>query len=419
MDDDKFEKKYKKDDEIELKIKLKKYIVFPGSKIEGTIELIPKKNIIFNNNEQKILFKLTQFLKYECINKDNFGKIEENSDSKEKLIIDKSTVKYFSNNVLNKNMNIEFNLILPAEEQKEFYPTFEFRKKDICLFVRHLLTIEIPDLKTSNSTGVIICKLPEKGNDDITKDTNISKEEYIKAFKIMNKGKLTYQLSIKQFSFSFDEEIPIIFNINSSDLIDLEIKTIEFVLQKKLSVKGFLDFKFFNKKEERIIMNSRKYEGDIIKKKKLKFAGKLKLNEIPEFTEKEILRYTKFDKNFIERDDQRMILNPSINTDLFSCEYKIKVNIKFDSYLKREISFGLVIDLYNMKPSFIDDYLKHIFIIKENPSFDNDLEETQNKKEDKYKTSEENKDNDFVIIDNKDFPLPLNGKDNTNGKPEK
>ena len=72
-----------------------------------------------------------------------------------------------------------------------------------------------------------------------------------------------------------------------------------------------------------------------------------------------------------------------------------------------------------MKPTFIDDYLKHIFIIKENPSFDNDLEETQNKKEEKYKTNEENKDNDFVIIDNKDYPLPLNGKDNTIGKPEK
>ena len=394
---DKFEKKYKKDDEIELKIKLKKYIVFPGSKIEGTIELIPKKDIIFKNNEQKILFKLTQFSKYECLTKDNTGKIEENSDSKEKLIIDKSTVKYFSNNVLNKNMNIEFNLILPAEEQKEFYPTFEFRKKDICLFVRHLLTIEIPDLKTSNSTGIIICKLPEKGNVDISKDTNISKEEYIKALKIMNRGKLTYQLSIKQFSFSLDEEIPIIFNINSSDLIDLEIKTIEFVLQKKLCVKGLLDFQFFNKKEERIIMDSRKYEGDV-KKKKLKFAGKLKLNEIPEFSEKEIQRYTKFDGDFIERDDQRMILNPSINTDLFSCEYKIKVNIKFDSYLKREISFGLVIDFYNMKPSFIDDYLKHIFIIKENPSFDNNLEENKNKEEDKSKTNEENKHNDFVII---------------------
>ena len=393
----KFEKKYKKDDEIELKIKLKKYIVFPGSKIEGTIELIPKKDIIFKNNEQKILFKLTQFSKYECLTKDNTGKIEENSDSKEKLIIDKSTVKYFSNNVLNKNMNIEFNLILPAEEQKEFYPTFEFRKKDICLFVRHLLTIEIPDLKTSNSTGIIICKLPEKGNVDISKDTNISKEEYIKALKIMNRGKLTYQLSIKQFSFSLDEEIPIIFNINSSDLIDLEIKTIEFVLQKKLCVKGLLDFQFFNKKEERIIMDSRKYEGDV-KKKKLKFAGKLKLNEIPEFSEKEIQRYTKFDGDFIERDDQRMILNPSINTDLFSCEYKIKVNIKFDSYLKREISFGLVIDFYNMKPSFIDDYLKHIFIIKENPSFDNNLEENKNKEEDKSKKNEENKDNDFVII---------------------
>ena len=394
---DKFEKKYKKDDEIELKIKLKKYIVFPGSKIEGTIELIPKKDIIFKNNEQKILFKLTQFSKYECLTKDNTGKIEENSDSKEKLIIDKSTVKYFSNNVLNKNMNIEFNLILPAEEQKEFYPTFEFRKKDICLFVRHLLTIEIPDLKTSNSTGIIICKLPEKGNVDISKDTNISKEEYIKALKIMNRGKLTYQLSIKQFSFSLDEEIPIIFNINSSDLIDLEIKTIEFVLQKKLCVKGLLDFQFFNKKEERIVMDSRKYEGDV-KKKKLKFAGKLKLNEIPEFSEKEIQRYTKFDGDFIERDDQRMILNPSINTDLFSCEYKIKVNIKFDSYLKREISFGLVIDFYNMKPSFIDDYLKHIFIIKENPSFDKDLEENLNKEEDKSKTNEENKHNDFVII---------------------
>ena len=138
---------------------------------------------------------------------------------------------------------------------------------------------------------------------------------------------------------------------------------------------------------------------------------KLDNSDIPEFTEKTKERFTKFNEHFIERDDQRMILNPSVNTDLFACEYKIKINIHFNHY---DINKDFVIDLYNTKPSLIDDYLNHYFICKENPLFDsneykekekddhltkgNDKEEKKNT-EDKDKKAKKDMIEDFEIID--------------------
>jgi hypothetical protein len=411
-----FKKKYIMSNcNLDMNIKLKEYILLPGAKIEGTIELIPKIEIKIKN-EQKILFKLTQFQKYEFHKKGFSGEIEELSDNNDNLIIDKGITKYFSNNNLNKKTKIDFSLNLPADEKKDFYPTFEFRKKDINIFIRHLLTIELPDLEIKNSTGIIISKLPEKQNMNIIDDSNIFVDESIKKniFSKSNNGKFFCKIRIKKLSFSFDEEIPIILDIDSSELIDLHIKSIEFILQKKIYVKGMLDYKLFNKMEERIIMFSKKYQGAEVNKKHLTFYEKLKLDksDLPEFNEEALERYIKFDENFIERDDQRKLLNPSINTDLFACEHKIKVNIHFNGY---DINKYFVIDLYSIKPAFIDDFLKHYFIFEENPSFDkynekeknnpninqnDDNQEGKDKTENKIKNEEKDASKDFVIIDN-------------------
>ena len=419
-----FEKKYiMRNNILDMNIKLKEYILFPGTKIEGTIELIPKIEIKIKN-EQKILFKLTQFQKYEFCKKSFTGETEELSDNNDNLIIDKGITKYFSNDILNKKTKIDFSLNLPADEKKDFYPTFEFRKKDINIFIRHLLTIELPDIEKKNSTGIIICELPEKQNINILEDSNIFVDESIKKniFSKSNNGKFSFRISIKKLSFSFDEEIPIILDIDSSELIDLHIKSIEFILQKNIYVKGILDHKLFNKMEERIKMFSKKYEGAEVNKKHLTFYEKVKLDksEWPEFNEGTLERYIKFDENFIERDDQRKMLSPSINTDLFACEHKIKINIHFNGY---DINKYFVIDLYNIKPAFIDDFLKYYFIFEENPSFDNEKEKNnpninqnddnqagKDKTENKIKNEEKDTSKDFEIIDNKDYQLLMNGK---------
>ena len=401
----------KKNSELDMNITLKEYILFPGTKIEGAIELIPKNDMKIQK-EQKILFKLTQFQKYEFLTQNYKDEIQESSDSKEILIIDKNITKAFSNEYLKKKTKIEFCINLPADENKYFYPTFEFRKNDINIFIRHLLTIELPDLGVANSTGIIILKLPEKQNMNIKKDSNIYIDKKIKNFLISD-GKFSCGIRIKKLSFSFDEEIPIKLDIDSSELIDLKIENIEFILQKKIFIKSCIDYKYFNLKEERMIVACKKYEGAEVQKKNFQLLEKLKLNKsgIPDFSEIIKERFTKFNEHFTERDDQRMILNPSVNTDLFGCEYKIKINIHFNHY---DINKDFVIDLYNTKPSLIDDYLNHYFICKENPLFDsNEYKEKEkddhstkgNDKEEKKKTEDKDKKakkdmiEDFEIID--------------------
>ena len=388
-----FDKKYiKKNSELDMKITLKEYIVFPGSKIEGAIELTTGNEIKIKK-EQKILFKLTQFEKYELQTKSYKAEIQDNSDSNEILIVDKNITKSFKNDYLPKKTKIEFCINLPADENKYFYPTFEYRKGDMNIFIRHLLTIELPDLEVANSTGIIIYKLPEKPNKNIEEDSNIYKSFYL------SKGKFTCNIRIKKLSFSFDEEIPIKLDIDPSELKDLKIEKVELKFQKNIYVKKTI--KIFKLKEEKTIIASKEYTGAEIKEKNYQLLEKFKLDnsDIPEFTEKTKERFTKFNEHFIERDDQRMILNPSVNTDLFACEYKIKINIHFN-YFPLDIDKEFEIDLYNMKPSLIDDFLNHYFVCQENPLFDSNEYKEKEKEKDDHSTKGNDKEEKKNTKDN-------------------
>ena len=208
------EQKYRKRNLVEMNIILKKYIYFPSLNIEGYIELIPKIKIKVKN-EQKIIFKLTQFKKCEY-QTEKKGKIQNHSESSEDLIINKIKDFYLEKNDLSQKTKINFKLLLPGDEQKNFYPTFEYRKKDISIFIRHLLTLEIPDIEVKNSIGVIICKLPEKK-----------------------------------------------YNLKSKDL--------DIILQKKIGIKGSNYGVSYYIREENYILYEKKYIGSYVKKDFLKF----------------------------------------------------------------------------------------------------------------------------------------------------
>ena len=402
------ENKYRKSNLVEMNIVLKKYIFFPSLKIEGHIELTPKIRIKANK-EQKIIFKLTQFKKCEYQSEKN-DKIENHSESSEDLIINKVKDFYLEKNDLSQKTKINFNLLLPGDEQKNFYPTFEYRKKDVNIFIRHLLTIEMPDIEAKNSIGIIICKLPERKKDLKKKDLNIFKDKNIKTLGLINKGRLTYDIRIKKLSYSLDEEIPLKLNIISEELIDLGIDSVDIILQKKIAIKGSNYGMPCYLKEINYIMYEKKYSGLSVKKDFLDFDEILKAHiyDIPDFTDREIERYSKFDLDFIERDDQRMHINPSINIDQFICQYKVKINIRFNSFWKGDLKENFIIDMYTMKPSSNDEqYLKYLFLGDENSYFDSQL---FTKKEEDYLDN----DTDFIILENKDFHQLLNGEENYN-----
>jgi len=318
---DKILEKYRKVSEsMEMELSLDNYILLPDTKIKINIFLKPKYNFKLGTLDQKIIVKLTQFEKSEFQNDDDLTtKIIDN------LLIEKSYVKHFPDNIPKKILVKDIELEVPSPNNNIFKPTFEFRKSDINIFVRHLLTVEIPGLEIMDSIGVIICKLPEKFYKIEKKNSNIFKDEGVNTiFGLKNEGKISYNISLKKQIYNPKEEIPINICINSTELKNINVESIEVILQKKIII-----YKFPLNKEEKIVMDKQNFTELTFDKKIIKINTQLKFSnkDIPELTEKEIEKYTDFDENFLERDDNRTQLNPSMNGNIFKCEYKIKIII--------------------------------------------------------------------------------------------
>ena len=207
---DKFESKYRKFSEnFELELSLENYVLLPYSTVKCTIFLKPKYNIKLGVLNQEIIIKLTQFEKCQFKKDDDTS-----SKEKETLLLTKKFVKHFPD-LINKKIlfkDIEFEVV---SSSSDIIPTFEYRKKETNLFVRHLLTVEMPGLEVMESVGVIICKLPEKMYKIEKKNSNIFMDEDVKTFfGLKNEGKLSYNISLKKQVYNPKEEIPINISIN-------------------------------------------------------------------------------------------------------------------------------------------------------------------------------------------------------------
>lgn len=407
---DKILEKYRKVSEnMEMELSLDNYILLPDTKIKINIFLKPKYSFKLGTLDQKIIVKLTQFEKSEFQNDDDLTtKIIDN------LLIEKSYVKHFPDIISKKILVKDIELEVPSPNNNIFKPTFEFRKSDINIFVRHLLTVEIPGLEIMDSIGVIICKLPEKFYKIEKKNSNIFKDEHVNTiFGLKNEGKISYNISLKKQIYNPKEEIPINICINSTELKNINVESIEVILQKKIII-----YKFPLNIEEKIVMDKQTFTELTFDKKIIKINTQLKFSnkDIPELTEKEIEKYTDFDENFLERDDNRTQLNPSMNGNIFKCEYKIKINLVFDDIFRKTIYEFFIIDiydLYNINPESIPDYLKQYFIIKENKihkSLDEkDKKDTNNEEKNKDETNNIDTDG-FVVFDHNDFINTIEGK---------
>ena len=249
---DKFESKYRKiSDSFKLELSLENYILLPDSRVKCIIFLKPKYNIKLGVLNQEIIIKLTQFEKCQFKKDDDTS-----SKEKETLLSTKKYVKHLPD-LINKKIlfkDIEFEVV---SSSSDIIPTFEYRKKETNLFVRHLLTVEMPGLEVMESVGVIICKLPEKMYKIEKKNSNIFMDEDVKTFfGLKNEGKLSYNISLKKQVYNPKEEIPINISINSSELKYLNIESIETIFQKKIIIFGFPlnteDRKFWIKSHSKI-----------------------------------------------------------------------------------------------------------------------------------------------------------------------
>ena len=403
MSDD-LENKYRRlSESATLKLSLDNYILLPDSRVKCNITLTPKYNIKLGKLDQELIIKLTQFEKCEYKKDD-----DESSNDKETLLLEKKFIKHFPD-IISKVIiikDIEFEV--PSASNKLFFPSFEYRKKITSLFVRHLLTVEIPGFEVMESVGLIICKLPNKIYKIEKKNSNIFKDKDISTFfGLKSEGKLSYNISLKKQVYNPKEEIPINISINSTELTYLNIELIEIIFQRKIIIYGFII-----NTEEKVILDKKSFNN--IDQKIVKFNTQLKFDnkDIPELSQKEIEKYSNFDKNFLERDDNRTQLTPSMEGSFFKCEYKIKINMSLDNIYGKTISEYFIIDIYdiyNISQEAIPDNLKHYFLIKENELFEKqskNIEVTENNDERKNK----NDDDEFVIFDHEDFISTVEGK---------
>lgn len=405
---DEFISKYQKESEsMEMELSLDNYVLLPDSKAKCKIIIKPKFNFKIKQVKLEIILRLTQFEKYEI--KNDYNK---SSRDKDTLLLEKKYLKLLPKSISNDIIFDDIEFEVPSYSNNLLFPTFEFRNEESKFFVRHLLTVEIHEFEIINSIGVIICKLPAKIYKLEKKNSNIFKDEILNTYLLKNEGKISYNISLKKQVYNPKEEIPIIICINSSELKEINIESIELILKKKIKIHLIKLFSFGTEQEvimDKKIFNKFKTNQNVIK---LNTELKFKKIDIPELTDNEILKYTNFDENFVEIDNNRTQLNPSMNGNLFKCEYKLKINFSFNNFYGKTITESFILDiydLYNINPENIPNNLKHYFLIKENKLFN--TQKSLNEKEKEAKDNKNNNSNeknktdiqDFVVFDYEDI----------------
>ena len=398
-------RKYRKVSEnMKMELSLDNYVLLPDSKAKCNIFLKPKYNFKIKQLKFEIILKLTQFEKYEFENDYN----DASSKDIDTLLLEKKYIKYLpeiiSKDILIKDIEFE----VPSYSNNLLIPTFEFRYEKTNLFVRHLLTIEIPGFEIMDSIGVVICKLPEKVYKIEKKNSNIFKDKDVNTFfGLKNQGKISYNISLKKQVYNPKEEIPINICINSSELKEINIESIELILQKKIIIhKIGLDT------EQKFIMDKKSFNKFKANQNIIKLNTELKFEkiDIPELSDNELLKYTTFNENFVKIDYNRTQLIPSMDGNLFKCEYKVKINFAFNNLFQKTINEFFILDIYdiyNINPETIPNNLKHYFLIKENKFFNTQKslkeKEINNNKNDNSNKKTKTDIQGFVVFDHEDL----------------
>ena len=262
----------------------------------------------------------------------------------------------------------------------------------------------------------------KKGDDTLSKEkeTLLFKKIFVKHFPDIIDTKILF----KDIEFEVPSSSNSLFfptfeyrkakTINFSELKYLNIESIETIFQKKIIISGFP-----LNTEEKEILDKKSFKNIKSDQKIIKFNTQLKIENknITELSQKEIERYSDFDENLLERDDNRKQLTPSMESKYFKCEYKIEINIVLNNICRKTINkfFKICIyDIYNINIESIPENLKHYFLIKENEFFEpkkslneeniNDEEKNNTKKKDETNL------NEFEIIDHEDFISTIEGK---------
>lgn len=368
-----------------INIILEKNNFFPGEIIEGYIFLVSgnllKKGII----------------NYSIINQEYYSFKDNNNNQKNSYLEEKQTNKLFMASLtytqlidfsLSKGKKIPFSILLP----KNMLPNFEYSLPKVNGYIRNFLVIEIPEFNLIKKSFIIIKKkfnfLKSLLSFNINQNLNI--------FGFINRESISFKASYKKNCYTFFEKIPIEIEIdnnnNNIDIIKIIIKLLRKIIfkNKKKEKNNKKDFEYIDILFNNVIN---------IDKRLNKNNKNIKINADIDFEEPESLfnkykigpddfffKYIKDKSNFIK-------LIPDLDSNLIQCEYKIKIEFNYKSWLKTE-------EIYIYMPLSIN----HEYILEKKINKKNILNNNENlcdfKKEEKEELKGVNENNKKNKIEN-------------------
>ena len=301
-----------------------KYEFYPGETISGKIHINTKENTYIEDIEMSLSFSedwnyLLPDKKYETMN------------NKQCIATFKIGI---SNIILEQNKSsFPFKTKLPDY----LLPSFEFPKEKFRAFLRYSLKAKIKSFgqEMSSIVYIIIKSIPNIDNKNlIGQDASLS----VKKSEMFNRGQTTLQVSYLSKNYTLYDNIPLeieINNINSS----LKVEKCKFYIFRKLIFKNEL---FVDKYVLEDLILKSKYKRSINKNEKLLFNYSLDLKTISykDFKPKGVhIPYENIQFNLID-------FLPSIDGNIISCEYCLKIKLKLSHKVPKEELPTLVIPIY-------------------------------------------------------------------------
>ena len=338
--------------EISMDIKLNKTCFSIGETIQGTIILTPKPNSTVNkllNPEAKFIFQEKQ--NYTLL-ESYYDKLTDTIKSKKRNINDTTIIGEelinFSNYL---NANITPNIKIPFKIKVPKYvcPSCLFGNN---VYIIHILSCEFKSLEVKKSVIIII-----KNSPFFTKENNYLKIPAIYTeiitkhkFGILNCGYFELKITLEKNICPYDENLPIIIDINCNNLSMIKLKAINIYLLRNIrkkyqkEIKNIIEKKDNDKIEELVRKTLPLKEGEKIYHIKDDFKFPISSN----YSNPEEV-YTILDKD--KREDKLKFFNvtlfPSFDGNLLSCQYYIKILIETNTLFSTNEGMKIPIDFYS------------------------------------------------------------------------
>lgn len=354
--------------------------IYPGQTLKGNIELVPDSQIYINDIELSLFY----------IEEWNYTKSEKKTDKgnyKQCISIKELGVNKFlpegDNNLIRLDPILHlfpFEIKLP----NFLYPSFEYPKHNCIAYLRYTLLAKLvaPNTELATSKLIFIYSPSKRDNSNFEVENNFN----VKKWGMFGKGSTKIKASLIMKCFRFSEKIPISIDIDNTNG-KMKVTLVKINLVRKMALKdNNNDFKVKYSYNDKVM--KKVYKVEVKSGRKEVYDFKFPLNEIP------LKEFSFFDNvNLFNWDKSHSEFIPSIESNLLSCQYLLKITLYFDSFLKKGDRPRIILP---------------IFLVHKIENNNNDIPKNQNTiniaNKGAIEASEEEikkqKENDFVIIDN-------------------